>query len=87
MTLGASDKVWPSDSENGFLSYSKMIYEANQNQVRKTEQVKDHTQISEPTLSPDEAHETENVEYVKFPVCKTNTGWFHCSTDYTHSDI
>ena len=26
-------------------------------------------------------------EYVKFPICKTKTGWFHCSTDYTHSDI
>ena len=31
--------------------------------------------------------EQELHEYVHFPVCGTNTGWFHCSTDYTHSDI
>lgn len=31
--------------------------------------------------------EQEIHEYAKFPVCKTRTGWFHCSTDYTHSDI
>ena len=31
--------------------------------------------------------EQESHEYVHFPICKTNTGWFHCSTDYTHSDI
>lgn len=31
--------------------------------------------------------QNEVHEYVKFPICKTNTGWFHCSTDYTHSDI
>lgn len=25
--------------------------------------------------------------YEKFPICKTKTGWFHCSKEYTHSDI
>ena len=29
----------------------------------------------------------ESCEYVKFPTCKTKTGRFHCSTDYTHSEI
>lgn len=24
---------------------------------------------------------------MKFPICKTKTGWFHCSTEYTHSEI
>ena len=29
----------------------------------------------------------ESHQYVKFPICSTKTGWFHCSTDYTTSDI
>lgn len=31
--------------------------------------------------------EKELHEYAHFPICKTNTGWFHCSTEYTHSEI
>lgn len=26
-------------------------------------------------------------KYVHFEICKTKTGWFHCSTEFTHSDI
>ena len=29
--LGGADKVWKNDAAGGFLSYTKMIYERNQN--------------------------------------------------------
>ena len=60
-----------------------MLYERNQLQVRCVQESK-QVKIEEESgvLMDQEVH-----EYVKFPVCKTRTGWFHCSTDYTHSDI
>ena len=60
-----------------------MNYERNQHQVRCVKE-SNQFKIEEEsgTLMEQEVH-----EYAKFPVCKTRTGWFHCSTDYTHSDI
>jgi len=75
--------VWKNDAENRILSYSKMEYERNQNQVRCVKE-SNQLKIEEESGS---LMEQEVHEYVKFPVCKTQTGWFHCSTDYTHSDI
>ena len=60
-----------------------MIYERNQLQVRMVEEKKQLKEEEESGM----LMEQEVHEYVHFPICKTNTGWFHCSTDYTHSDI
>ena len=70
--------MWEKDAEGGILSHSRMKYVQKIRQVRDVQKrtVKDET---------DQAH--EEFEYSKFPVCSTNTGWFLCCNQYTHSDI
>lgn len=60
-----------------------MLYERNQLQVRCVEESKQYKLEEESGILMDQ----EIHEYVKFPVCKTRTGWFHCSKEYTQSDI
>ena len=76
------EHVWSKDAEGQILSHSRMQYVQKIRQVRHVSVNKQGKDKVNGTLENEKEY-----EYSKFPICKTNTGWFLCCNQYTHSDI
>ena len=63
----SKQKKWPLDTENGKLSYSRMVYKRN----------KKHYRIPPESLSLETSLQ-EAINHEKYPICGTNMGEITC---------
>ena len=81
-----SDQIWPLDTNNGMLSYTKMKHVRNMKQVRRAKKTA-KSSIEPIAEGESEVSQLETV-FEEYPVIRTNTGWFtQCGKCERKSDI